>query len=153
MIRILRYAGLVLAIAATGCSDNAIKLRFGIESAAKRLASGPDLTEERVSYVPVANATKGYWVVFFPERRVSAEELVARGMPKEAADRIYRDLGYVDVGLGPMLVIDQEGERLAFTSYRRNEVIIRDLIVEQRTGRSEILLRKQDGTVSIEGVR
>jgi len=154
MLRIMSYAGLVLAIAATGCSDNAIKLRFGIETAAKRLAAGPDFTDERVSYVPVADATKGYWLIFFPERRVYAEELVARGMPKEAADRIYSELGYVDVGLGPMLVVDQEGERLAFTSYHGNDlVIIRDLIVEHRTGRCEILLRKQNETLYIEGVR
>ena len=152
MLRIIRYVTLILSIAASGCSDNAIRMRFGIEDAAKRLASGPDLAEERVAYVP-ADATQGYWLIFFPERPVHAEELIGRGMPKDGVHRIYRDLGYVKVGLGPMLVVYQEGERLAFTSYRSYEVIIRDLIVEHRVGRSEVLMRKQYGTVYIEGVR
>jgi hypothetical protein len=151
MLRVMRYAALVLAIAATGCSDNAIKMRFGVEDAARRLKSSTDLTEERVAYVP-ADATKGYWLIFFPERPVRAEELIGHGLPKDAAYRIYRELEHVKVGLGPMLVVDQEGERLAFTSYRSYEVIIRQLIVEHRVGRSEVLVRKQYGTVYIEGV-
>jgi hypothetical protein len=152
MLRIMRYAMLGLMIAAAGCSDNAIKMRFGIEDAARRLKAGPDLAEERVAYVP-ADATTGYWLIFFPERPVRAEELIGRGLPKDAAYRIYRELEHVKVGRGPMLVVDQEGQRLAYTSYRSYEVIIRDLMVEHRVGRSEVLVRKQYGTVYIEGVR
>ncbi len=144
---------LISAVAMTACSDNAIKLRFGIEAAATKLGAGPELADERVPYVPVGDIGKGYWLIFFPERRVHAEELVARGMPREAADRIYRELGYVDVGMGPLLVVDQEGERLAFTRYDGKElVVVRDLIVEHRVGRCEVLLRKQNGTLYIDGV-
>jgi hypothetical protein len=140
-------------MAVTACSDNAIRLRFAIEAAAERLDAGPDFSEERVSYVPVAAPKKAYWLIFFPERRVYAEELVARGMPAEAANRVFRELGYVDVGLGPSLVVYQEGERLAFTGYYGKKlVIVKDLIVEERTGRCEVLVRKQNETLYIERV-
>lgn len=143
----------LLAIAIVNCSDNAVRLRFGIERAAKELQAGADFREERVSYVPVGGATKGYWLIFFPERRVHANELVQRGMSQAAADRIFRELGYVDVGLGAMLVVDQEGERLAFTSYYGKDlVIVRDLIVEHRVGRCEVVVRKQNETLYIEKV-
>ena len=152
----MKYSACILAavlLLQTGCSDNAIKLRGGIEAAADRLAAGSDLTEERVPYVPHAAPEKGYWLIFFPERRVYAEELVSRGMPRAAADRIYRELGYVDVGLGPMLVVYQDGERLAFTGYYGKDlVIVRDLIVEYREGQSEVLVRKQGETLYIEKV-
>jgi hypothetical protein len=153
MKRLGRVAIVLVGIALGGCSDNAIRLRFGIEDAARKLQAGPDFREERVSYIPVGGATQGYWLIFFPERRVHAEELVARGMPAETADRIYRELGYVDVGTGSMLVVAQDGERLNFTSYSgKHLVIVRDLIVERRVGRCEILVRKQNETLYVEKV-
>ena len=144
----------VLALLAGGCAtDNATRLRFAIEKVAARLEAGPDFTEDRVLYVPKGGATKPYWLVFFPERRVYAHELVERGMPEALADDIYRQLGYVGVGMGAMLVVAQEGERLAFTSYHGKDfVFIDDLIVERRVGQSEIGLRKQNETLYITGV-
>ncbi|HYC61741.1 MAG TPA: hypothetical protein VEK79_19460 [Thermoanaerobaculia bacterium] len=152
----MKYGACILSavlLLQTGCSDNAIKLRFGIEAAADRLAAGSGFSEERVSYVPVAAPAKGYWLIFFPHRRVNAEELISRGMPRDAADRIFRDLGYIDVGHGPLLVVFQDGERLNFTRYDGTDrVVVRDLIVEYRVGKCEVLVRKQGETLSIEKV-
>lgn len=149
----LVYVAVLICVAGAGCSDNAVKLRHGIEAAAERLDSRRNLTEERVSYMPVAAPAKGYWLIFFPERRVYADELVTRGVPRDLADRIFSELGYVDVGLGASLVVAQEGERLTFTSYHGRSVVrVRDLIVEFRVGRSEVLLKKHDETLYIEGV-
>jgi hypothetical protein len=142
-----------LAILSGACSDNAVRLRSGIESAATRLAAGRDFTEERVRYVPAVARDQGYWLIFFPERRVYASELIACGMPPEVADRIYHELSYVDVGLGAGLVVAQDGERLTFTSYYGKElVLVRDLIVEYRKGPCEIVMRKENETLYIEGV-
>jgi hypothetical protein len=137
----------------TGCSDNAVRLRFGLEAAAKRLAAAPDLTEASVVYAPPGDSPRNYWIVFFPARVTSAEELVSRGMPRPVAEKIFRDLANVGGGAA-LLVIQQEGERMTFTRYDGEaNISVENLIAEYRDGPSEVLLRKQRGSVYVVGVR
>jgi hypothetical protein len=148
-----RIAALILMLCLMGCSDNAVRLRFGIQAAAKRLEGAPDRAESRVAYSPSAASFVPYWLVFFPERHVVPADLVGRGMSASVADQIFRELAYVNVGEVPLLVVQQEGQRLTFTKYDgERTVLIEDLIVERRTGPCDILLRRQGDAVYIVGV-
>jgi hypothetical protein len=136
-----------------GCSDNAVRLRFGIEAAAKRLEGAADRAEERVTYRPSAAPEVPYWLVFFPKRPVVAADLVGRGMPAAVADQIFRDLAHVNVGESTLLVVQPDGQRLTFTRYDgERAVLVEDVIVERRTGPCEVLLRRQGDAVYIVGV-
>jgi hypothetical protein len=146
-------AGVILCLV-TGCSDNALRLRTSIDAAVAQLATGPDQVEQHVMYRPVADRHKPYWLVFLPEHRTAAADLVARGMPVSIAERIFRDLAYVNVGDGKALIVYQEGERLSFTSYRTvEEIRIPELLVAQRDDLSHVVVRKRDGMAYIVGIR
>ncbi|HYK05728.1 MAG TPA: hypothetical protein VE974_28520 [Thermoanaerobaculia bacterium] len=148
-----RIAALILMLCLMGCSDNAVRLRFGIEAAAKRLEGAPDRAEDRVTYSPSAAPSVPYWMVFFPKRHVVPADLVGRGMPASVADQIFRDLSHVNAGEVTLLVVQQEGRRLTFTKYDGEQtILIEDLIVERRAGPCEVLLRRQGDAVYIVGV-
>lgn len=147
-------AAVLSLVLVTACTDNAVRLRRGVERSASRLYEGPDFRQEAVRYVPVAAPDKPYWLIFFPETRTRAEHLVQAGVPLAVADQIFRELGYVDVGRKPMLVVWQPGERLTFTGYHGRELVkIEGLIVANRTGPSEIVLEKRNETLYIVAVR
>lgn len=146
-------AFLILLACLTGCTDNAVRMRFGMEAAVKRLQSSPDRGESRFTYRPAGSLTVPYWLIFLPRRPIVAADLVDRGLPATVADQIMRELAYVNVGRGPLLVVQQEGQRLAFTRYDGElPIVVDDLIVARRTGECEVLLRREGTAVHIAGI-
>jgi hypothetical protein len=62
-----------------------------------------------------------------------------------AADRARR--GYLG-GPSDLMIVDQEGERLVFTTYRRRGAKSHDVLVSRRTtGALGVRLRKENGAV------
>jgi hypothetical protein len=149
----LALAALALLLT-TACVDNATRLYRRLGRAADELYAGPDFQETLVPYLPVAAPEKPYWLVFFPEGRTRATDLVRAGMPPAVADQIFRELGYVDVGLRRMLVVWQPGERLSFSGYSGRVLVrVEGLLVAERVGPSEIVVRKRSENLYITGVR
>jgi hypothetical protein len=94
-------------------------------------------------YLPVANPTKPYWLILFPDRAVTFDELVTEGVPAHVARQIFEDLAYVSVGEGDMVVVWQEGETLSFQAYHgRTTVTVDELIVIRDTGETTLILQK-----------
>ena len=127
------------------CVDNATKLANDVERAA--VASVGAAGSISVHYEPVSGGASPYTVLFFPEHAVAQAELVAAGVDKATVGRIYTELAYLGDTTN-LLVVEQAGERLTFTSSWRRFARVHDLVVSRRkTGESEVLLRR-DGSVT-----
>lgn len=143
-MRSLRLLGVCTVLLTLGCSDNAVHFRGQVERAVSRIAgAGGDAASEPLVYVPVASATKPYWVILFPDRVTTLDELVTEGLPAPIAHQIFEELAYIGVGEGDMVVVWQEGERLSFQSYYgKTRVGIEDLIVIRGTGETTLILQR-----------
>jgi hypothetical protein len=86
-----------------------------------------------VAFDPI-NGVAPYTVIFFPNRDVAEADLVAAGVDKGIARRIYTEMAYLGSMAGK-LVVEQEGERLKFTSSWKRFAEVQppeDLVVSQR---------------------
>jgi hypothetical protein len=141
-------SGVVLAIvaaASVACSDNATGLAFEIERAAATVAT-QDGVSVTAHYEPVTGSASPYVILFFPSRPVTGAELVTAGVPETTVRRILSELAYLG-NTSNLLVVDQDGERLAFTTYWRRTARVRDLVVSPlKKGPSEILVMREGGT-------
>jgi hypothetical protein len=143
---------LMASLACGGCADNATSLADRIAEAASRL-SALQAAAITTSYEPVAGATAPYTVVFFPSRSVAEGDLVAAGADKVVASRIYKELGYLG-SMADLLVVDQDGQRLTFTTSWRRFAEVRDLVVTQRkNGTLAIELRREAETIRVVALR
>ena len=142
-----------LALICGGCTDNATSLAGLVGDAASQLRSQGAGSTFTASYEPVAGAASPYTVVFFPGRNVAERDLVAAGVSKEVTGRIFQDLAYLG-SMADLLVVDQDGERLTFTTSWRRYAEVRDLVVSRRkNGTAAIELRREDGTVRVVAIR
>jgi hypothetical protein len=142
-----------LALICGGCADNATSLASLVGEASSRLRSPEAGATFTASYEPVSGATSPYTVVFFPARAVGEAELVAAGVSKEVSARIAKDLAYLG-STADLLVVDQDGERLTFTTSWRRYAGVRDLVVSQRkNGPAAIEMRRENGTIRVVAVR
>jgi hypothetical protein len=95
-------------------------------------------------------------VILFPDRDVAEPELVAAGVDKAMAHRIYTEMAYLGSFAGTV-VVEQEGERLAFTTSWKQLADVQPpdrLVVSQRkTGPAEIELTRQDGAIRVTAIR
>ena len=113
-----------------GCStDNATLLADRVRDGASRLRSPEAGDSVTVSYEPVTGAP--YTVVFFPAREVEEADLVAAGVTKQVAGRIYKEMAYLG-SMSNVLVVEQEGQRLNFTTSWTRVAEAQDLVVSQR---------------------
>jgi len=137
----------------SGCSDdNATRLADRVREGASRLNSPDAADSVTVSYEPVTEAP--YTVVFFPARELAESDLVAAGVTKELADRIFVDMAYLG-SMSNVLVVEQEGQRLSFTTSWKHAAEVKDLVVLPRKNgmAATIDLRRQDGTVRVVAIR
>jgi len=124
------------------CADDATQLAHQIEQAATALAAQSTSALSTVRYEPVTGGASPYTVVFFPARPVTEAEVVAAGVAKTTAERIYSELSYLG-NTADLLVVEQEGERLTFTTSWRRFARVQDLVVSPRkTGGSEVVLKR-----------
>jgi len=124
------------------CADNATQLAHQVEQAASALVSESASASFTVRYKPVTGGASPYTVLFFPARPVTEAEVVAAGVAKTTAGRIYSELAYLG-DTANLLVVEQEGERLAFTTSWRRFARVQDLVASPRkTGGSEVVLKR-----------
>jgi hypothetical protein len=148
-------AVIVCALVTCGCADNATSLVDRISGPASRLPreAGSSLT---VTYEPVTGTASPYTVIFFPERDMAEADLVAGGVDRAVARRIFSELAYLG-SLAGTLVVEQEGERLTFTTSWKQLVDVQppeDLVVSQRkTGTAEVELRRTNGAIRVVAIR
>ena len=104
---------------------------------------------------PVGPASP-YTVIFFPDRDVAEPELVAAGVDKAIAHRVYTEMAYLG-SLAGKVVVEQEGEKVAFTSSWKQIADVQPpdhLVVSQRkTGPAEVELKRQDGIIRVTAIR
>ena len=122
----------------------AVRLAYAIERTSKALSDRPVGSSEAVAVQAPKKVDREYSVVFFPEHEVGLEELVTGGVPEPLAQRIFRDLAYVDVGQGALIVYAQEGVRLNFTSYWRRFASVDEVLVVSGQGGLRVDLVKTD---------
>jgi hypothetical protein len=119
------------------------------------LHSGEVGSSVTVPFEPIRPASP-YTVIFFPDRDVDEPELVAAGVDRAIAHRIYTEMAYLG-GLAGLVVVEQEGQGLAFTTSWKQIADVQPpahLVVSQRkTGPAEIELRRQDGVVRVSAIR
>ena len=142
-----------MSLVCGGCADNATALADRLGKAASRVSPLEAGSTVTASYEPATGSASPYTVVFFPARRVAEHDLVAAGVGEEVAKRIYKELADLG-GMADLLVVDQEGQRLAFTTSWRRFAEVRDLVVSPRKkGTSAIELRRENGTIRVVAVR
>jgi hypothetical protein len=146
-----RWLGvLVLVCVAGGCAgDKATSLADRIRDGASRLAEADGSTVS-VSFDPVA--TSPYSVALFPTRETE-REVVAAGMNEAIAHSIYADMAYLG-SMSNALVVQQDGQRLQFTSSWKHVAEVRDILVlPRKTGAATIELRREHGAVRVVAIR
>ncbi len=132
-----------------GCRDNATQLAYRVVESAEALSAQQDGASATVRYNPVSNASSPFTVVVFPARDVQETELVGAGMPPERAREILSDLAYLGTTAN-LMIVDQDGERLKFTTYWRRGAKAHDVVMSRpTTGTLGVRLRKEDGVVWI----
>jgi hypothetical protein len=150
-----------LALVLTSClcvacgADNATSFVHHVGEAASRLHRGEVDSSLTVPFDPIRPASP-YTVIFFPDRDVDEPELVAAGVDQAMADRIYTEMAYLGSFAGKV-VVEQEGERLAFTTSWKQLADVQPpdrLVVSQRkTGPAEIEVTRQDGVIRVTAIR
>ena len=103
-------AGLLslIVVLCVGCSrDNATALADQVREGASRLNSSDSGPSATVSFEPVTGAP--YTVVFFPNREMTEADVVAAGVNKEIADRIYKEMAYLG-SMASELVVVQDSQ-------------------------------------------
>jgi hypothetical protein len=154
-MRVTLLALTVCALVA-GCADNATSLSARIGEAASRLNSREASSSLTVSFDPINGATSSYTVIFFPDRDVAEADLVAAGVDEALARQIYSGMAYLG-SLAGILLVEQEGERLNFTTSWKQFPEVqppKNLVVSQRkTGTAKIDLRREDGTIRVVAIR
>jgi hypothetical protein len=149
----MRFAlALFVGSVVAGCgADNATLLADRVREGASRLSSPEAGDSVTVSYEPVTGAP--YTVVFFPPREVPEADLVAAGVNKEIAGRIYKEMAYLG-GMASALVVVQEGQRLQFESSWKHSAEVQDLVVlPRKNGTAAIELRREDGSIRVVAIR
>jgi hypothetical protein len=150
----MRLALLPLFVGAlvAGCSDdNATRLADQVREGASRLSSPQADDSVTVSYEPVNDAP--YTVVFFPPRDVPEADLVAAGVNKEIAHRIYKEMAYLG-GMARQLVVVQDGQWLQFTTSWKHVAEVQDLVVlPRKIGTAAIDLTREAGTIRVVAIR
>lgn len=152
--RLLAFA--FAACVCVGCgADNATSLADRIGDGASRLSSREAGSSLTVSFDPMKGASP-YTLIFFPDRDVPEADLVAAGVDKAIARRIYTDLAYLG-GMAGKLVVEQEGERLKFTSSWKRYAELRPpeaiVVSKRKTGPAAIEMRREDGTIRVVAIR
>ncbi len=141
-----------------GCSadDNSLTVVERIEEGASRLRSRESGASTSVSWAPTSGSLAPYRVIVFPNSDVSEAALVAAGVATVNARRIYADLAYLG-GFTGMLLVDQEGEPLNFTTSWKQIAEVQPpetLVVSPRkTGTAEIELRRDGGAIRVIAIR
>jgi hypothetical protein len=147
---------LLVSVLVSGCADNATSLARRIGQAASSLRSSEAPSSLTVSFDPIKGEASPYTVIFFPDRDLTEADLVAAGVQAAVARRVYSDMAYLG-SLAGMLIVDQEGERLQFTSSWKQFADVeppKHLVVSQRkTGPAEIELRREDGAIRVLAIR
>jgi hypothetical protein len=144
-----RLLALVVGALVSGCSDdNATRLADRVREGAAGLSSSAAGETVTVSYEPLTAAP--YTVVFFPSHEMTESDLAAAGVPKEVASRVYAEMAYLG-SMSSVLVVEQEGQRLAFTTAWKHVAEVTDLVVLPRKngGAATIDLRREDGTIRV----
>lgn len=131
--------------------DNATKLAFNIEEKVKLLRITNDGTENVVFYEPVSNRKYPCTIILLPEMLISADDLVAKGVPGSIADKIFRDLNYIDVRKGNLIIVYQNG-KINFTRYGTHLVKIEEIFVKNSYGESKVVLRNVMGEILVVGL-
>jgi hypothetical protein len=132
----------LVGLSCGACADNATRLAYQVEQAAAALGSQSASAAFTVRYEPVTGGASPYTVLFFPARPVTEAEVVAAGVAKTTAERIYSELSYLG-DTADLLVVEQKGERLTFTTSWRRFARVHDLVVSPRmTGESEVVLKR-----------
>lgn len=103
--------------------------------------------------MPVTGGALPYTVLFFPARPVTEAEIVAAGVAKTTAGRIYSELAYQG-HTSDLLVVEQADERLTFTSSWRRFAQVQDVVASPRkTGRSEVVLEREGAVIWVVAVQ
>jgi hypothetical protein len=143
----------LLSCVCVGCADNVNSLADKIGAVAARLHAAGDGSSVIVPYEPVTGSAAPYTVIFFPSRNVTEGELVGVGVGKEIAHRIYSEMAYLG-GMENALVVEQEGQRLNFTTYWKRFAEVQALVVSPRkTGEAKVELRREGGTIRVVAIR
>jgi hypothetical protein len=155
-MRVTLLLAMLVGAFVAGCSDNSLSIVDRIAEGASRLRSGESGASTTVSWDPTNGSSAPYTVIVFPNHDVAEGDLVAAGVDRANARRIYSELAYLD-SLAGMLLVDQEGERLNFTSSWKQIAEVHPpetLVVSQRkTGTAEIELRREGGTIRVRAIR
>lgn len=142
--RTIRQCVVVLlgSVCVAACEDNATRLSTQLDRAASTLSARGSGAVATVRYEPMADAP--YTLIFFPVGSTTMNDLVAAGVPTAAADRIRSELAYLGT-TDNLLVVDQDGQRLTFTSAWRRAAQVQGLVVSPRkTGASQVVLRRDN---------
>ena len=95
-------------------------------------------------------------MIFFPNRDVAEADPVAAGVTMADARSIFSDLAYLG-GFAGLVLVDQDGERLNFTTSWRQIPDVQPpetLVVSRRkTGIAEIELRRDGGAIRVRDIR
>jgi len=156
-MRVSILSALVVSALVAGCgADNANSLVDRIGDGASRLSSRETGSSLSVSFDPIKGATAPYTLILFPDRDVAEAELVAAGADNAIARRVYTEMAYLG-SLAGKVVVEQEGERLKFTSsWKRFDDVQppETLVVSRRkTGIATIELKRENGTTRVVAIR
>ena len=137
-------------LVATTSGDNATSLSYSIEKASKAAAGAERVL---VGYRPSAGPDAPYDLIFFPDRKVTREDLVGQGLSEAKAARVFEELGYVDIGQAPLLVVIQESVRLNFTSHWKRFARTEELTVIQGLGTTQLVFEASAEGLVLMGAR
>lgn len=155
-MRVKLLLAMLVGALVTGCSDNSLSIVDRIAEGASRLRSDTSGASTTVSWDPTNGSSAPYTVIFFPNHDVAEADLVAAGVDRANVRRIYSELAYLG-SLAGTLLVDQEGERLNFTSSWKQIAEVHppeNLVVSQRkTGTAEIDLKREGGTIRVVAIR
>ena len=155
MRRLIVLAAALLLVAS--CADHASSLRSKIDAATADLDRMEGDATKEISFSPAAK-NKPYTIIFFPERRVFETELVARGVDREVAKRIFNELSKYGVGEKerPMVVVAEPGKAPSAASYSGHELVhVDQLLVTNKSDGSPVtmVLQKRGETYYLTEVR
>ena len=151
----LPAALLAICLLCSGCSvghGRAVGLRLAIEKASASLADS-DRAEALVEFRSSHDPSGRFSVVIFPSRETALYELIEAGLPRPDAERIDRELGYVDVGSRHLLVVLFRGKRTSFTGIDTRQTIVEELLVCSDVEQCTVVLSRDARGVRLAGLR
>lgn len=148
-------ATLALCLLCLGCTlgqGRAVGLRSLVDRASADL-SRTGQAEARVEFRSSHDPSGRFSVVVFPSRETSPGELIEAGLPRTETERVYRELGYVDVGRGHMLVVLFPGRRTTFTGLDTRRTIVDEPFVCSGVEQCTVVLARDARGVRIAELR